>query len=103
MNTLADDVRNESQRGLLVRILTEWQMEWLPFTELRIQAMRRAGYPLTESQVQYHLNYLAHNGYAEVKQLRAGRAEIELTAVRATPKAVDLLEGRIAPDPAIGL
>lgn len=103
MSTLANDVRNESQRGLLIRILADWQMEWIPFTELRIQAMRRAGYALTESQVQFHLSYLTQNGYAEVKQLRAGRADIELTAVRATPKAVDMLEGRSAPDPAIGL
>jgi hypothetical protein len=103
MSSLTEDVRNESQRGLLLRILADWQMEWMPFSELRLQAMRRAGYPVEESRVRYHLNYLIQNGYAELKHLRAGRADIELTAVRATPKAVDLVEGRIAPDPAIGL
>ena len=102
MNTLASDVKNESERGAIVKILVDWNMEWMPFHELRIQLASRLGYRLGENQIQFHLNYLKHGGYAEVKQLRAGRAEIDLTAVRGTAKAVDLLEGRVEPDSGIG-
>jgi hypothetical protein len=90
------------QRGLILNVLLDWKLEWIPYTELRVQTMRRAGYYMTDEDLQFHLNYLTGNGYVEAKRLRAGRAEIELTAVRATPKAVDLREGRIEPDPGIG-
>ena len=46
---------------------------------------------------------LSRAGYVETKQLRAARAGLEMTAVRATPKAVDLVDGRIADDPGVAL
>ena len=98
MSSLIDEIRHESQRGLILSILVDWQMEWMPLRELRAQMMRRLGDEVEESQVKFHLRYLEQNGYAEMKQLRAGRAEFDLTTVRATPRAVDLKEGRIAPD-----
>lgn len=103
MNALTSDVKHEAERGVMVKILVDWSLEWMPFYELRLQLARRLGYHLSESQIQFHLNYLTQGGYAEIKQLRAGRAELELTAVRATVKAADLLEGRAQPDPGIGL
>jgi hypothetical protein len=102
MNTLTSDVKHEAERGVMVKILVDWNLEWMPFHELRMQMMSRLGYRLTDNQIQFQLNYLLQGGYAETKQLRAGRAELELTAVRGTVKAVDLLEGRLAPDPGIG-
>jgi len=103
MTNLSKQVQREAQRGLILHILVEWQLEWMPFGELRLQFMRRAGYSLAEADLQFHLNYLARVGYVETKQLRAVRAGLELTAVRATPKAVDLLEGRMAEDAGVGL
>lgn len=103
MKNLAKQVQHEAQRGLIVRILVEWRLEWIPFGELRLQFLRRAGYAVSDEELQFHLNYLSKAGYLEAKQLRAARAGIELTAVRATPKAVDLVEDRIAEDPAVGL
>ena len=88
---------------MIVRILVEWRLEWMPFTELRLQILRRAGYAVSDEAMEYHLNYLSRAGYVDRKQLRAARAGLELTAVRATPKAVDLEEGRIAEDPAVAL
>ena len=102
MDALTSDVKHEAERGVMVKILVDWSLEWMPFYELRVQLMRRLGYRLSESQIQFHLNYLVQGAYAETKQLRAGRADLELTAVRATTKAVDLIEGRVAPDPGIG-
>ncbi len=101
MSSLTKEIQHESQRGLILSILVDWQLEWMPFNELRVQMMRRTGAPVSDEQVKFHLNYLTQNQYAEIKQLRAGRAEIELTAVRATAKALDLKEGRLAPDPGI--
>jgi len=103
MNTIAEDIQHEAQRGLILKILVEWHLEWMPFNELRVQMMRRTGSQVDDGQMKFHLTYLTENDYAEMKHLRAGRAEIELTAVRATPKAVDLLEGRLAPDAGIAL
>ena len=103
MKNLSQQVQQEAQRGQIVRILVEWRLEWMPFTELRLQILRRAGYALTDDALEFHLNYLAGAGYVESKQLRAARAGLEMTAVRAAPKAVDLVEGRIAEDPAVGL
>ncbi|MGE5325549.1 MAG: hypothetical protein ACM3NO_00810 [Deltaproteobacteria bacterium] len=103
MKNLSQQVQQEAQRGQMVRILVEWRLEWMPFTELRLQILRRAGYALSDDDLQFHLNYLSRAGYVETKQLRAARAGLEMTAVRATPKAVDLVEGRIAEDPGVGL
>jgi hypothetical protein len=103
MTTLGKQVQREAQRGLLLRILVDWRLEWMPFGELRLQFLRRAGYALSDEELQFHLNYLSRAGYVETKQLRAAHAGLELTAVRAAPKAVDLVEGRIAEDPGVGL
>ena len=103
MSALTDEVKNEAERGLMVKILVDWNLEWIPFHELRMQSTRRLGYRPSDGSMQLHLNYLCQGGYAESKLLRAGRTDLELTAVRATAKAVDLLEGRSAPDAGIGL
>ena len=96
-------IKQEAERGSIVQILVEWQMEWMPVGELRLHWLRRAGYPLSEDEMQFHLNYLAEKGYVETKHLRAVRAGLELTAVRATAKGVDLAEGRIAEHAGVGL
>ncbi len=103
MKNLGKQVQEEAQRGLIARILVEWRMEWMPFGELRLQMLRRAGYPIADEALAFHLNYLSHAGYVETKQLRAARAGLELTAVRATAKAVDLVDGRIPDDPGVAL
>jgi hypothetical protein len=101
--TLTDEVRNETQRGVVLRILLEWQMEWVPYPDLRGQFHGVTGEWLPEETMKFHVNYLAENGYAEKRLLRAGLANFEMTVVRATPKAVDLAEKRLAPDPGIAL
>ncbi len=101
MASLRQEIRNEAERGIILQTLVDWALEWMPFREVKIQLMRRVGYALEDAQVDYHLKYLERAGYAEVKTLRAGRAQVELTAVRGTPKAVDLVEGRSAPDPGV--
>lgn len=103
MTNLARQVQREAQRGLIVRILVEWQLEWMPFGELRLQVLRRTGYAISDEGLQFHLNYLSGAGYVETKQLRSARAGLELMTVRATTKAVDLIEGRAPEDPAVGL
>jgi hypothetical protein len=102
MNSLTSDVKHEAERGVMLRILVEWGLEWMPYHELRIQLASRLGYRMPDSELKFQLNYLIQGGYAESKQLRAGRPDIELLAVRGTTKAVDLLEGRAAPDTGIG-
>ncbi len=103
MSSVSKQVRHEAQRGLIVRVLVEWRLEWMPFGELRLQLLRRTGTRVDDEELQGHLNYLTQAGYAETKRLRAALAELELTAVRGTAKAVDLVEGRLPPDPALGL
>ena len=98
MPEFANEVQTEAQRGLLLRVLVSWRMEWLPFSEMRIQLLRRLGYMISDDSLQFHLKYLEASGYAETKRLRAGRADYELTTVRATPKGVDLIEGRLPAD-----
>jgi len=103
MNSLTSDVKHEAERGMMLKILVEWGLEWMPHHELRMQLSSRLGYRIPESELKFQLNYLIQGGYAESKQLRAGRPDIELLAVRATTRAVDLLEGRSSPDPGIGV
>ncbi|HMD96479.1 MAG TPA: hypothetical protein VKM93_03995 [Terriglobia bacterium] len=98
MPEYANEVQTEAQRGLLLKVLVSWRMEWLPFSEMRIQMLRRLGYVVPDEHLQFHLKYLQASGYAEIKHLRAGRADYELTTVRATPKGVDLVEGRLPSD-----
>ena len=102
MNALTDHIRHESERGVMLRVLTDWKLDWGPFHELRLQLMSRLGYRMPENQILFHLEYLVQYGYAETRRLRPGRTETDLTAVRATSKAVDLFEGRIPMDPSIG-
>lgn len=103
MKNLSQQIQKEAQRGLIVQILIERRLEWVPFAELRLQFLRRAGYAPADEDLQFHLNYLSKSGYIETRQLRAARAGLELTAVRATPKAVDLAEGRISEDAGVAL
>ncbi len=102
MSTLSKQVQQEAQRGLIVRVLVDWRLEWMPFGELRLQVLRRTGSALGDDELQGHLNYLAQAGYVETKRLRSSLADLELTVARATAKAVDLVEGRLPPDPALG-
>jgi hypothetical protein len=103
MDSLTSDVKHEAERGMMMKILVDWGLEWMPYHELRMQLATRLGYRLPDSELKFQLNYLLQGGYAESKQLRAGRSDFELLAIRATVKAVDLLEGRIAQDPGIGV
>lgn len=101
MGALTEDVRHEVQRGVILIILTHRNLEWVPFTELRVQMARGQGYPLTDAELWFHLRYLASRGYVETRNSRPGRSDLALTQVRATPKAVDLLDGRLEPDPGV--
>jgi hypothetical protein len=103
MAEFINEVQAEAQRGLILRILVAWRMEWIPFYDMRIQVLRRLGYVVPDQDIQFHLKYLEQNGYAESKRLRAGRVDYELQAVRATSKAVDLIEGRIPADEGVAL
>jgi len=100
MSEITKDIAHEFERGVIVKLLVNWGLEWMPFYELRVQTMNRLGYTLSEQDVRFQLNYLTQAGYTESKTLRAGRADLELAVVRATAKAVDLLEGRAA-DPGV--
>jgi len=103
MKNTSKQIQQEAQRGSIVQILVEWRMEWMPVGELRLHLLRRAGYQLSDEELQFHLNYLHTKGYVESKQLRAARAGLEMTAVRATAKGVDLAEGRLAEETGVGL
>lgn len=96
MAEITKDISREFERGLMVKVLVGWGLEWMPFHELRVQMMTRLGHSVSEDDIKFHLNYLGQAGYAESKTLRAGRVDFELAVVRATPKAVDLVEGRAA-------
>ena len=103
MGALTDDIRHEAQRGVILMILVHRNLDWIPVGELRQQLARGQGYLLTDEDLRFHLAYLATPGraYVETRGLRPGRTDSSLTMVRATAKAVDLLDGRIAPDPGV--
>jgi hypothetical protein len=103
MAPLKQEIRNETERGFILQTLVDWGLEWMPFREVKIQLMRRVGYTVDESQVEYHLQYLERAGYAETKTLRAKQLGLELKAARGTARAVDLVEGRATPDPGVAL
>jgi repressor of nif and glnA expression len=103
MKSASKRITQEAERGSIVQILVEWRMEWMPAGELRLHLLRRAGYQLSEEDLQFHLNYLERKGYLETKRLRAARAGLEMTAVRATARGVDLAEGRIAEEEGVSL
>jgi hypothetical protein len=95
MTALVDDVRREVQRGVILMILVHRNLDWVPFSELRAQMARGQGYPLTDAELWFHLRYLAGRNYIETRNPRPGRSDMSLYLVRAMPKAVDLLDGRI--------
>jgi hypothetical protein len=104
MGNLTDDIRHETQRGVILMILIRRNLDWVPFGELKQQLLRGQGYPLTDDELRFQLLYLADagRGYIELKPLRAGytqdKQDLETLQVRATAKAVDLLDRRIAAD-----
>ena len=103
MKSASERITQEAQRGSMVQILVEWRMEWMPVGELRLHLLRRAGYQLSDEDLQFHLNYLDRKGYVETKRLRAAKAGLEMTAVRATARGVDLAEGRITEEEGVSL
>jgi len=98
VGALTDNVRHEVQRGVILMVLTNRNLEWVPFTEVRAQMARGQGYPLTDGELWFHLRYLTARGYAETRSTRPGRTDFATVQVRATSKAVDLLDGRIPED-----
>ncbi len=101
MGAMTDDIRHETQRGVILMILIRRNLDWVPFGELKQQLLRGQGYPLTDDELRFQLLYLADpaRGYIETKPLRLGRTEeLEQLQVRATAKAVDLIDGRIPAD-----
>jgi hypothetical protein len=104
MGSLADDIRHETQRGVILMILIRRSLNWVPFGELKQQLLRGQGYPLTDDELCFQLLYLAERGYLEMKPLRLGRPEEpQQVRVRATAKAVDLIDGRIPADPGVAV
>jgi hypothetical protein len=68
--------------------------------------LRGQGLPLNDDELCFQLLYLADaaGGYLEMKPLPLGRPEEpQQVRVRATAKAVDLIDGRIPADPGIAL
>ena len=103
MDYLAQEIRDEIIRGLIVCVLVKNGLEWMTLPSLRIQVQRGQGYPVEDHELRFHLAYLSDStrGYIESKALRAGRGSTDCSLVRATAKAVDLLDGRIAADPGV--
>ena len=96
----ASDLRDEIVRGVILTILIQQHLEWVPCEVLRMQILRGQGLALTSEEMLFHLAYLSDpaRAYAELRPLRPGRPE---KVVRATAKAVDLHDGRIDPDPGV--
>jgi len=103
MDTLSREIRDEIVRGVILSVLIKHELDWVAFNTLRLQVLRGQGYALRDSELRFHLAYLSDSAraYVESKPLRAGRAEPEYAFVRATAKAVDLRDGRIAGEPGV--
>jgi len=102
---VSDDIRREAQRGVILLVLVHQQMNWMPYRELKLQMARGQGYALTDEELRYHLAYLSSpsRGYVETRRLRPGVSDPEWSEARATARAVDLLEGRLEPDPGVAV
>jgi hypothetical protein len=96
----AAEIRDEIVRGVILTILIQRNLEWVPVDLLRLQVLRGQGYVLSSDALMFHLAYLSDPArpYVEVRPLRPPRRD---AVVRATAKAVDLHDGRIAADPGI--
>jgi hypothetical protein len=103
MATLTDDVRDEALRGVILSILVHRNLEWVPFSELKVQVARRRGYSPPESDLWFQLRYLAGRAYLETRNPRPGRSDFSLVQVRALSKAVDLVDGRLEADQGVAL
>src|ERR1043165_5725386 len=100
---LGHELRDEIIRGVILSVLIKHRLEWVTFGSLRVQVQRGQGFPLEDNELRFHLAYLGDStrGYVENKSLRAGRGATDFTLVRATARAVDLLDGRIDHDPGV--
>jgi len=97
MNTLHDDIRHERERGLILEVLIKAELRPIPFRLLHSIVVAQ-GFPIEAEGLDFHLTYLKDTGYIEIKNLRDGRVDVQMKIVRATRKAVDLRDGRIAAD-----
>lgn len=96
-------IRKERERGLILEILVAFDLDWVDFGELRMQLVRHQHIPISVDGLAFQLSYLRDRGFVEIKRLYAGKSDIEMTAVRATAHAVDLIDGRISEDPGVAL
>lgn len=103
MDRLNDEVHDEILRGVILSVLIKHHLDWITFNSLKLQVQRGQGYPIGESELRFHLAYLSDSAraYVELKPSRPGHTEVESSFVRATAKAVDLSDGRIARDPGV--
>jgi hypothetical protein len=103
MDSLSGEIRDEIVRGVILSILIKYQLDWVTFNSLKVQVQRGQGYAIEDAELKFHLAYLSDSarGYVELKPLRAGRTGAEYSFLRATAKAVDLRDGRIALDPGV--
>ena len=103
MDRVNEGIRGEILRGVILSILIKHHLDWVPFNSLKVQMQRGQGYPIGEGELRFHLAYLSDSArrYVELKPMRAGRTDVESSFVRATAKAVDLSDGRIARDPGV--
>lgn len=98
MSDPVDALQHERLRGVILEFLIIRSLDWVPFTELHYQIVTGQGYQVTADGLRYELRYLVDKELVELKILRAKRAGIELMAVRAKAKAVDLFEGSSGED-----
>jgi len=106
MDPLLQDVRDEAVRGVILSVLIQHKLSWVAFSSLKREVQMGQGIPIADDDLGFQLAYLgdAARGYVEARPLRTSRANrFDYAFVRATAKAVDLRDGRIAADPGVAL
>lgn len=101
MTRLTDDIRHERERGLIIEVLIEAKLKFIPLY-LLVSMMEGQDWPLGEGDpakaledLNFQLTYLADLGLVERRNPREGKLKLDIQLVRATGKAVDVKDGRI--------
>ena len=105
MGLWSDDHEDEIVRGVILSILIQHKLEWVPFDTLRLHLVRGQGCLLPDDRLLFHLGYLSDTtrAYVETRTAPRGHPAVRDTFafLRATAKAVDLRDGHIPADPGV--
>jgi DNA-binding transcriptional ArsR family regulator len=111
--TEAETARHAQVRGEIIRVLKEEYGGDMMTVRVLLRALDALGWSLSQEDIEFHLQYLADQGYVEVRRVRdttgyrkdrvlqRGVKPATMVFARLLPRGIQLMDGLLAEDPSV--